>query len=260
MDLELKRVIKNYCKNFNDAMCDKDLKKVIIKDSNPIIWFGNLQEYKLSHTKVVTVALNPSCREFLTEKNVKLPNPRFKEVNLQNYSETEMLELIDTLNNYFDGKNANPYMQYFNQYEELLHAVNASYFRKQYENTAIHIDAYSAIATFPRWGDLDVHLKNMLKSSGKELYKELIDYLKPDIILISVDKTTFKELYKNWIFLEENEFFNYVYINAYRNPHPLNSTQLLLHGRNFNGTPFGGITRDEAKSTIKKVVEKYKIS
>lgn len=253
MDIALENIIKKYCDDFNKVASDVDLKSRIVANSIPIIWFGNIDYYLSSPTKVVTVGLNPSCYEFLANDMRPLSHERFQKIVLHSYTQAEIVKLFHTLNAYYDGKDANPYMHYFNQYEELLHAVNASYFRSLYQNTAIHIDAYSAMATLPLWGKLDKYIQDTLKKRGVKLYEELVDYLQPDIILFSADRKTFADLYNNWILSATNEFANGVYINSYRNP--LKGTQLLLHGRNFRGTPFGGLTRDAARAFIRKIME-----
>ena len=54
----------------NEYWCDYTAhqeKKYIVSPSIPIIWFGDIEKYMRSKLKVVTIALNPSNREFGTQ-------------------------------------------------------------------------------------------------------------------------------------------------------------------------------------------------
>lgn len=254
---ELCEIVIDYCEDFNKKLSDNGCKKAIVKDSIPIIWFGDIEEYCNSGKKVVTVGLNPSWHEFLEDENKKLQHPRFQKIDLQYINDTKISTVIKTLNDYYDGVNANPFMEYFNQYEDLLHSADASYFAKRYSNTAIHIDAYSAIATLPKWGELDNKTKEKFKLNGKELYDKFIKFLNPDVILISVDNNTFTSLYGDWIPLEENKIKKGIYINVYKRSQAKDKIQLVFHGRNFHGTPFGGMARKTSKAIIKRNIDNY---
>lgn len=261
MDCELKQIIKDYIDEFNQANENPILKNYVVPSSIPIIWFGNIEKYRSSSLKIVTVGLNPSCSEFLNDQKQLLPfqSRRFERIDLSHYDDIRINALYNTLNKYFD---VNPYRHYFDQYNELLKGINASYFRNKAINTAIHIDVYSAIATDPIFGKLDKKVQAALKIRGKELYKKLINYLNPDIILFSAGQDIFYDLYADWQLLEQQEFTKGVFINIYRNS-SVSSTEkscLLLHGRNFHGTPFGGTTRETAKCTIQEFVEKHTAS
>ena len=61
-------------------------------------------------------------------------------------------------------------------------------------DTAVHIDIYSSIATDPTWGNLDAGVKNELQNIT--LFKELLQYLNPDVILVSVNRDIFISRYK----------------------------------------------------------------
>ena len=256
MDASLENIMKQYCDDFNQIIGDKTMSSYIVKNSIPIIWFGNLERYQASPVKIVTVGLNPSYSEFLHDDGLTpLSHERFQKLNLNEYTQTEIVALYDTLNAYYDGEDANPYMQFFGQYEKLLHGIDASYFGGSLQNTAIHIDAYSAMATVPRWGELDIFIRRMLMARGRKLYNALVDYLNPDVILISVAKEFFFEIHAD-ITLEEIDVDpkkKGVYIlKCFRTKNW--RKQKIILGRNFNGTPFGGRSIDETIKILQKML------
>ena len=67
-------------------------------------------------------------------------------------------------------------------------------------DTAVHIDIYSSIATDPTWGNLDAGVKNELQNIT--LFKELLQYLNPDVILVSVNRDIFNQCFYDYSFVE----------------------------------------------------------
>ena len=61
---ELYGLIDEYWKDY----CACRNLDIVLKQSVPIIWFGNLNEYEKSEKKIITVALNPSDLEFKYDK------------------------------------------------------------------------------------------------------------------------------------------------------------------------------------------------
>ena len=255
MDGALENIMRQYCDDFNQIIGDKTMSSYIVKNSIPIIWFGDLERYQASPVKIVTVGLNPSWHEFLNDNSNPLSHERFCKVDLSSFARSGIIALYSTLNAYYDGENANPYMPYFGQYEKLLNGIQASYFGNFCQNTAVHIDAYFAMATLPRWGELDISVQEMFKQRGKKLYGALVDYLDPDIILISVAKGVFFEIYTD-VTLEEVDVdpkTKGVYIlrsSRVQNGHKQN----IVLGRNYNGTPFGGRAVDETIKILQRML------
>lgn len=161
--------------------------ELVVKKSIPILFFGNIFDYQFSPLKIVTVALNPSDKEFSetrfdTDFGV-LDNPH---------------RYLKTLSDYFK---LNPYSRWFNNYEKLLQHLGASYypsdkrpnFPLNYEskitNCAIHTDICSPIATSKTWSKLlsksEKEFKYHLQSNGELIWANLINCLKPDLILLS---------------------------------------------------------------------------
>ena len=60
----LNKIIEEYIIDFIAKRNDPALKKVIVENSIPIIWFGNINKYLDSEKRILTVGLNPSNIEF----------------------------------------------------------------------------------------------------------------------------------------------------------------------------------------------------
>ncbi len=106
---KLYEIIDEYWEDYQNK---KNLSGVI-KDSIPIIWFGDINKYFTSNIRTITVGLNPSKYEFIN-KNVIIESLRFK--NTDNFKNNKDLDneqkdiLIDSYNNYFKY---NPYETWF---------------------------------------------------------------------------------------------------------------------------------------------------
>jgi hypothetical protein len=77
-----------------------------------------------------------------------------------------------------------PYMRWFGWFEHVLLGMGASY-RGGAENTALHTDLCSPLATDPTWSRLDGQ-RDQLAVDGMALWHRLVDHLAPDVIVISV--------------------------------------------------------------------------
>ena len=233
MTPQLTALIKDYIDDFNK----KQGLSYVVKPSIPVVWFGDMAAYMKSEKKVVSVALNPSRDEFTSQ--------RFEMVDLQVPDTLKSLE--KTLNEYFKR---NPYA-WFNNFENAISALGASYYKGKAENIALHIDIYSAIATDPTWGGLNEAQKNEL--ARIDLFKRLFEILNPDVTLVSVRQDVFRE-----VFLPRFQFKcgeenvggrNGTFIRKY-----CSENQILISGRNLRGTPFGGMTYEVVRKTIQEMV------
>ena len=193
LSLLFEKFIDDFLNKNDNALCNKH----IVKNSIPIVYFGNLEKYKRSKRKIVTIGLNPSNNEF-AEK-------RFEIIDFKNGSRKDNIaSLHNTLNRYFE---VNPYNKWFYNGEYVLNVLGATYYKNQiydmgFENydTAVHIDIYSSIATDPTWGKLDAGVKNELQNIT--LFKELLQYLNPDVILVSVNRDIFNQCFYDYSFVE----------------------------------------------------------
>ena len=144
----------------------------------PILWFGNYEAYKNSEIKVVTVGLNPSCGEFEEERFPLLFSRSVNDINAKEY--------FEALNRYFAE---NPlWNEWFMSYNDKLAPWNAGY--RNMTNTALHIDCWSPCATSPVWSGLERTQQEYLMEfrkdadSGNDIFVDLVNFLKPDILLI----------------------------------------------------------------------------
>lgn len=146
-----------------------------VEESIPILYFGNLIEYQNSLLRVVTVGLNPSGEEFpFGDRQARFRSPR-------SALRGDAHRYIEDLNRYFE---TNPY-RWFDGYKKILRGLGASY-RTDAESTALHTDICSPVATTPTWSYLDSDTKNRLLGDGVPLWHDLIRFLRPHVIVMSV--------------------------------------------------------------------------
>lgn len=159
----------------------------IVRNSFPIIFFGDLQAYLDPHNcRFLTVGKNPSAKEFDNERFERIEG----HVNLANYKqhyEDYLLGLSDYFRVRKDGKD-HVFHEWFDGYEEVLNQYNASYYTNTKKFLAVHIDLYSPLGTEKRWTKTPRRLRNDLKERGIRLWDDLIRALKPDVIIASLGR------------------------------------------------------------------------
>ena len=157
----------------------------VVKNSMPIVFFGDIDKYVKQDYRVITAALNPSDIEFLNHKN---DNYSF-EHRFPDYDNTpDSLELA--CKNYFK---INPYNKWFGKnnrgFKPLLNGMGYCYYPNSKNlKSVLHTDICSPASTNPTWSDLTENEKNKLQVRGFELWKKLILELKPHLIILSVKK------------------------------------------------------------------------
>lgn len=183
IEQKLEPVIAQTIEHFNDV---KD-SELVVSNSIPILFFGDLEAYLNSPMKIVTVALNPSDKEFSETRFVTSEDVL---TNTKSYA--------STLSSYFSF---NPYTRWFNNFEKLLHHLKSSYYpennrptfpndpKTPISNIVLHTDICSPIATAKTWSKLksktEKEFREKLQANGKVIWSELISVLRPDIILVS---------------------------------------------------------------------------
>ena len=143
----------------------------------PILFFGDLNSYRTSPLRVVTVGLNPSLHEFPEVE----PFLRFPKLADQASRNTD--DYIASLSSYFYEA---PYRKWFNSLESILNGLSASYYPDSKESTALHTDICSPVATDPTWSHLSKSEKDVLEKGGFSLWHTLLGELQPQIVLVSV--------------------------------------------------------------------------
>ena len=166
----------------------------LVPNSIPILYFGDVASYSSSALKIVTAGLNPSDAEFLEDRF------RTHEIRLRCLGDLER-----SLSEYFKY---NPYREWFDRgFETLLQPLAASYYGNRYtgtppmwwnpqDNTALHTDICTPLATHPTWSRLKLprDVMKRLEATGFSLWYDLMQELKPDLILISVGKSHLPKL------------------------------------------------------------------
>ena len=173
-DKLLERTFSYFDKHYNDDY--------VVKPSLPILYFGDLVAYEKSPLRVVTVGKNPSDNEFRNSKSDNFSFLRFKNWN------PNQKNLQETLNRYFFDA---PLRQWFSSFEPILNGMNCSYYENQI-NRAIHTDICSPLVTFPTWSNLGEN-KERLFNEGFLIWKDLIEEIQPDIMLISVPRELYNK-------------------------------------------------------------------
>lgn len=152
----------------------------IISWGAPVPVFGDI-----SKSKVATLGLNPSNREFTDSSGNELTgdNRRFhtlKSLELSNWSsakEEHIKKIIDTYKTYFSS---NPYDRWFKCLDDVLKELSVSYYNDA--NHACHLDLVP-YATEKKWGSLSAGQKTRLISSACDALASLL-YKSPVRVLI----------------------------------------------------------------------------
>lgn len=169
MDRELRELVARAWSHHRSTSSEPWL----VEPSIPILFFGDLAAYTDSDIKIVTVALNPSNREFPTDD----PFARFEDVGGDDEG-----KYISSLSAYFKS---NPYTQWFDFFEQALSGMQSSYHPGS-PRSVLHTDIGSCLPTAPTWSGLSREIRETLASDGVPLWHDLIAYLQPHVIILSV--------------------------------------------------------------------------
>jgi len=157
----------------------------VIPWSSPIPSFGNL-----SKSKVATLGLNPSNREFVDTKGVELEskNRRFhtlKSLDLSHWSEVdeEHLKMItDSCYKYFLR---NPYDSWFKSLDYLISGTKTSYYDKS--SNACHLDLIP-YATKLKWSGLSSWQRTLLLEIAGDTLGRLLRESPVQILILNGKK------------------------------------------------------------------------
>ncbi len=234
----------------------------VVPNSIPILWFGDLNAYRMSDLRVVTVGLNPSNMEFLSKRGATNYNVihRFPKaaslVGKSRLSSVDIQIYEDSMNNYFinnsNGKST-WYRTWFSNNEAALHGLDASYFDSvTYKRIAIHIDLQTPVAT-EKWSSLTNNQKQVLHNNLGYSFSQLLNQLDPHVIITSMNRDYIKNYFidnNNIPCEEKNASFNYqkkdaqgrtyTYIRAFH----LDNGRYLIWGNNGN-TPFARLNQSQ---------------
>lgn len=154
--------------------------EVVVRPAMPILFFGDVDRYRQSQRRIVTVGLNPSLIEFPTDA----PFRRFPQTSVRRPdAEPPDVEMyLTALSAYF---RTDPYRKWFRSYAGLLEGLDASFY-DGHPNTALHTDICTPVPTSPTWSGLNHKVRDMLLRAGRPLWHDLIRELRPHVMLISV--------------------------------------------------------------------------
>ena len=155
-----------------------------VKPAVPILFFGDLDAYRASPLRVLTVGLNPSRHEFPADQ----PFRRFPLA--EDSLDGEPSCYLDAMSAYFRTE---PYDSWFSAFKPLLNGMKVSYYLGG-ASTALHTDICSPVATNPTWSKLDEVDRAALESDGDPLWHMLLEELKPQIVALSVAKAHLKRI------------------------------------------------------------------
>ncbi len=245
---------------WEDYVTHKDL-SFVVKPSIPIIWFGNLIEYfKPDNLQVVTVAVNPSDMEFKEktddEPSLDVRFPGAKNLFNRFTNDKEPVDnriVVETLwavyNAYFIE---NPYKFWFNKFDKIFEYLPypVSYYPNN-SNRAIHIDCRTALATF-KWKDLTKDQHDSI--SNKDLFKKLLYYLNPQIVIFSTKKDIFDELTDGG-----QQIFD---LPPKKNGVPamsrlLDDNKLFIYLKSSDWGPASGVSKTDREVFFREVFKKY---
>ena len=143
----------------------------------PILFFGDLDAYRASSLRVLTVGLNPSLQEFPADE----PFRRFPLLT-GGSSDREPGRYLDAMSAYF---RTDPYRGWFRAFEPVLNGAGTSYYAGR-TSTALHTDICSPVATCPTWSKLDETERADLEAIGGPLWRMLLEALRPHMVALSV--------------------------------------------------------------------------
>ncbi|MGY1777767.1 hypothetical protein ACI8AV_18070 [Geodermatophilus sp. SYSU D00804] len=149
---------------------------VVTPGSRPIAWFGDTAAYAASPLRILTAGLNPSQVEFPAEQ----PDQRFPAARGVRQAGDAY---VASLNDYF---RVAPYWRWFNTYRPLLEGLQASFDGGFGASTAVHTDLCSPVPTSPTWSRLPAAVRAQLSIGGVQLWHELTELLRPDVVLLSL--------------------------------------------------------------------------
>ena len=117
---------------------------VRVSPSVPVLFFGDLDAYRQSHLRVLTVGLNPSRQEFPAGR----PFLRFPFA--EGPAGREPGRYLEALSSYY---RTHPYRSWFGAFEPLLNGAGASYYAG-HASTVLHTDICSPVAINPTWSQM----------------------------------------------------------------------------------------------------------
>ncbi|WP_412476762.1 hypothetical protein [Flavobacterium sp. TBRC 19031] len=160
----------------------QSLELSIIPWASPVLAFGDV-----SKSKVATLGINPSNREFVTIDNVELKGEsrRFhtlSSLGLQKWSDADEVQLqliFDSYNEYFSR---NPYDGWFKKLDYLMSGTSVSYYFPSHE--ACHLDLIP-FATAEKWSNLNPLQQSTLLENFEDTLGSIMSNSSIEVLLLN---------------------------------------------------------------------------
>lgn len=232
--------------------------EVRVNPSIPILYFGDLDAYELSAVRIITVGLNPSNAEFY-QPPTKFPRharwdrfPGAPALLGMAPSNARRDLYCAELNEYF---RVDPYRRWFAHPNALLHGFGASFYGGPDMSTALHTDLMTPVATSATWGVLDIGVQGPLRAYGLRIWEELVVYLQPELILISVaehylDDITLALTHRRVTLPDVPGNHGNVPFKHQRHRLPHGGHVDVVFERNLRGIPFGWVKDKRAAGPV----------
>lgn len=171
---------------------------LFVPGSWPRLWFGDLEAYEKSRVRVVTASINPSGKDFTSKRNetaVQLAK-KCRDEDLASY--------LEFSKSFFRTGSPDAW---FGGYRRVLRHIrtpvmsgvdygcsgpwsNTGTFPELPANAgvALHTDVCSPFSTKEVWSKLGKSDQELLCESGKPLFSRLIKLLRPNFVLLSVNR------------------------------------------------------------------------
>lgn len=237
-----------------DVWREAEHQSFLVKPSIPILWFGDVEAYRRSPRRIVTVGLNPSRAEFPEADRFR----RFPRARVADPSNPTVPAgpVCDSLNEYF---RCDPYRNWFQAFEPLLNGMGASFYDGPLDR-AVHTDLCSPLATDPTWSGMSVAQKWTLEGAGVALWHDLIRALRPHMMLISVaerylDRVAFPAI-QSWHVVFRVERANPYTLRAATFQIDANHKSICVYGRAAQ-KPFGLISDAEKRRAGRILAEMH---
>lgn len=153
--------------------CDKELEDAnVIPWASPVPVFGNIKS-----SKIGTLGLNPSNREFVDTKGEELSGfeRRFHTLNSlglkswKNAKKSHLEKIMLTYEQYFKG---NPYSQWFQELDVIINSLGSSYYGNN-RIDACHLDLIP-FATSCKWTELSESQRKYLLDVSENAFARIL--------------------------------------------------------------------------------------
>lgn len=245
MNQTLQKLIKICWSDFKKL--EKEHPDLVVQNSIPILWFGDIDAYFESKKRILTVAINPSNLEFM-EKNGQRASVKLRFPAASKIADEETLDDADceiykkAMCEYFSQNK----VSWFDNYERILKKLNASYecILGNEVNTAIHIDIHTPVATREKWSSVCKKGQDeIVKTANTIKFESLFNFLNPDVTLVSYHRDEVKKfpnIPNLTVWSKKCGEYKGKHSNAFVSLYRLTNGKALISGLNMNGDPFGG--------------------